>query len=422
MNSIQYLKITKNFNLINFTYFIFSLLIIATLLDKWATVAYVASILLIFISLYFLIFKRNMFFYSSLKQIVNERKIFILFNIWCLISISLFTYANFSSESLTVFYKNWRFILVIFFYCLVFQLQNERIKQTVNCSMVICLGLVLFIYPYLLFDQLGSQPFYIALRNQLGKYIPIFFPFVLSSYFYYKSICTKTLMLILIGATFFFLSYTGFRGAILAIVTECIIVLFYFSKDMKSFFTRLFIFGGILILLIFIAYKTIPQFKQKVDQTIGNHNISSSRDLIIKDRFPLIMNSEQHVLIGIGYGSVSYNQYLLDHDALKAGGIGGYTKNGYIYNNDEPFFLTIFYNVGIVGLMLYLASFFICLHYIHKNIKFKKDIFNVSFMAFGIGYFLIFCSFELTSMRLFFLFCILSTLCSRANNKTLKGN
>lgn len=373
----------------------------------------ITSILLTISCIFFMI-KQKICLWTSLKDLFQNRKIFIMFNIWILISITFFTYSNFEKLALVLFFKDWRYLLSIVLFLIVFNQKINKTKNTVNYAMIIGLFITLFIWPFFIASENDTRPFYIILRNQLGGYITVFFPFLLSALFYYKSVVAKLILLLLIVSTFTFLFYTGLRGGLLTVLIESLIVIFYFSQNVKKFFLLILSFVLIVFATGSVAYYAVPQFQQKINQTLNNKNISSSRDLIITSRFPLIVNSTQNIIGGIGYNSVSYNQYLLDNNAQKGQSIGYYNNNKeYIYNNDEPFFLTIFYNVGAVGLLLYLASLFVSLKGIHQSIKLRKDIFNISFMAFGIGYFLIFCSFELISMKVFILFSLLSILCMK---------
>lgn len=111
----------------------------------------------------------------------------------------------------------------------------------------------------------------------------------------------------------------------------------------------------IMAALLIGAYNTVGQVKMKVDQTLQMNNVTSSRDEIILDRFPLVMENINNAIFGIGYGNSTYNQYLEDHNAPKNGGVYSERNNG--YNIDEPFFMIILYNVGAIGLFLFTAAF-----------------------------------------------------------------
>lgn len=408
--------IIKNLiNLESVSFLLFFMVIVAYPSNRMASVINISSLGLIVICFIFFIknYKEN---FERLKLFCKKRKVFFLLNIWCLFSIFIFTYSNFASTALIAFIKDWRYIIGVLLFLIIFNKEKQKIKNTVNIAVIVSLCITIFIWPFLIKSINDDRPFHIIMRNQLGGYMTVFYPFILSTFFYYKSIIIKGLMFFLIIATFFFLFYTGLRGGLLSVLIESIIVLYYFSSNIKTFVIYLLSYMILFAGLVFISYYSIPQFQQKVNQTLENNNVSSSRDLIITSRFPIIVNSTQHLLTGIGYDSVSYNTYLLEQNAPKV--VGYYDKQQeYIYNNDEPFFLTMLYNVGLIGLILFIGTFFINLKDIYKGLKEKKDIFNVSFMAFGIGYFLIFCSFELVSMRLFFLFSVLSVLCITNNNK-----
>lgn len=81
----------------------------------------------------------------------------------------------------------------------------------------------------------------------------------------------------------------------------------------------------------------------------------------------------------MGYGSVSYNQYLNDNHAERFSGGGVYSerKKEYVHNNDDPFFLNIMYNVGLGGLILFCLAYIINLKDLLSSIKIQK-IFSMS--------------------------------------------
>lgn len=396
--------------LINFIFLIFFSTLIS---NRFAGIVNISFCLSLACCIY--LFFKNKLEISNLKLFFTHRKTFILFNIWCFVNIIFFTYSNFKGDAFILLLKNWRYITVIILITIIFFKKNEDIRKIVNYAMIMALILAIFVMPFRL-DVQAETPFYKTLRIVAGQYITVFYPFAFSTFFLTKYLTIKISMFLLIIATFIFLFYIGLRGGIIGILIESFIALLYVGHDKKFFFCSLTIFLIIILALGFGSYYAFPQFQQKIDQTMNNQDISSSRDVIIRTRFNFIAISTKNIIGGIGYDSVSYNQYLTDHNVQNV--VGYYNnKNVYIYNNDEPFFLNIFYSIGVVGLILFLMTFYINIKNILNALRNKKDIFNISFLSFGIGYFIISCSFEMINMKIFYLFTVLSIICVKHDNE-----
>nr|WP_247605506.1 O-antigen ligase family protein [Providencia rettgeri] len=217
-------------------------------------------------------------------------------------------------------------------------------------------------------------------------------------------------MLFLSILAFLFLLYTGSRGGILAVVIESFFILLLLSSNYKNLIINSFRLGILAISIILVSYYTLPQVKNKIDQTIYSNNITSGRDKIITTRLPIFMNENKIKLVGVGYGSVAYSQYLLDNNAEKKIGRYSEEKKIYVYHNDDPFFLNITYNIGFIGLALFLIAFFINMKDLFKDIRIEKNILNVGIFVSSIGYFLVYCLFEFIFIDIFILYNILTAI------------
>ncbi|OBY36999.1 hypothetical protein PR729_09945 [Providencia rettgeri] len=163
---------------------------------------------------------------------------------------------------------------------------------------------------------------------------------------------------------------------------------------------------------MFTSYHYIPQVKNKINQSLYSQNLTSHRDKIIETRFPIFTQSVSYQLTGVGYGSVAYNQFLLDNKAPTNQGGMGYSKKKKesFYNNDEPFFLNITYNIGFIGLALFLIAFFVNMRDLLRDIKKEKNILNIGIFVSSIGYFLVYCLFEFIFIDIFILYNILTAI------------
>ncbi len=346
---------------------------------------------------------------SGVISFIKNNRIFVLFNLWVIICAVFFTYAQFSQQALLEYAKDWRYVLVLFLFYISNISHRQQAQKTLIVALISTLFFIIFIAPIMMIMRDYDQPLYLQLRYGFAFYIVLLFPFAFSAFFQLKNKITKLLMLILSLSAFIAILYAGSRGGFLSLLIESLVIIFIFSNSYKKFFLYCSSLLVIFISVIMISYHTIGQVKNKVDQTISAQNITSSRDKIISTRYPLIMENIQNNLFGIGYGSVAYNQFLLDHNAKKISGGGGFSerKGHYVYNNDEPFVLNIAYNIGFVGLALFIISLLNNLKTIAYSIREIKNILNISLFSSIIGYFFIYCLFEYVFIEIFLLYTIL---------------
>lgn len=167
---------------------------------------------------------------------------------------------------------------------------------------------------------------------------------------------------------------TGARGSWLAmLVVFFLCVSFFLIKNKFNIKTALYI--GLFFIFcggaFSVAYETFPHIKYKLTQ---KH--SSGRDLILKNRLPLILDSDR-ALIGLGYGTDQYEKFIFDNRDKATGNLGPARvetdenkKVKFIhYWHDEPAFIAYYYHVG-VGVIFFIALvFFIAYKGISEYIK-----------------------------------------------------
>ncbi len=344
--------------------------------------------------------------------LICSRKTLFLFGAWSLFCAIFFTYSEFTLEALKAVFNDWRYIIVITLFLIVFQHDTSKSRKTIVFALISTIAFILFIIPILKLFKNSDLPLYLQLRYGFAHYMTLLFPFAFSAIFMLKKASLKIMMLLLCILAFFFLLYTGSRGGFLSISIEAILILFLVSNSYKKLFTNTTIFSVLAIAILTASYLTIPQVKNKVNQSLTSQNITSHRDNIITSRYPILMSSINNQIAGIGYGSVSYNQFLFDHNAPKNQGGMGYsrkTKEAF-YNNDEPFFLNIAYNIGFIGLFLFIISFFINMKDLIRDISVEKNILNIGIFTSSIGYFLVYCMFEFIFLDIFILYNILTAI------------
>lgn len=391
-----------------FPFLLISLIILGMFTNDTQGVLNISAVLLLITTIGIAI-KNKINIKSDIVSLVKARKVFFLFNIWCFFCIAFFTYSNFTLDAFKEFFNDWRYVIIISLFLLVFKNDQPKHIKTISYALIATLAFTIFITPALKQFKDSSLPLFLQLRYGFAHYTTLLFPFTFSAAFVFKNVLMKLAMLLLSTLAFLFLLYTGSRGGVLALLIESVLVIFVFSKNIKLFSLNIATFTISSLVITTIAYKEIPQVKTKIDQTLYSKNITSSRDKIISTRLPIFMNNKEIFTFGAGYGSVSYNQYLNDNKAERFSGGGGFSKrkNEYVHNNDDPFFLNIIYNVGLGGLILFCIAFFINQKDLYRSIKIQKDILNVGIFVSSIGYFLVYCLFEFIFLDIFFLYNIL---------------
>lgn len=349
---------------------------------------------------------------SGLRRLISGRKFLFLFLAWCLFCATFFTYSGFTTDALKAIFDDWRYVIVITLFLIVFQSEQSKSQKVITYALISTLVFILFITPVLKIIKGSDIPMYLQLRYGFAHYATLIFPFVLTGFFISKNISFKIILFLLSIIGFTFVLYTGSRGGALAIAVESALILLLLSPSLKKFCYYSLICSLLLSATLYASYSFIPQVKNKVNQTISANNITSSRDQIIDVRYPLIMNSIENNLHGIGYGGVAYNNYLNDHNVKPIKSASGYSekKKMMTHNNDEPFFLNIAYSIGYIGLFLFCVAFIFNMKDLLHSFKQKKDILNVGIFVSSIGYFLVYCLFEFIFLDIFILYNILTAI------------
>lgn len=347
---------------------------------------------------------------SGLSRLIKGRKFLFVFLAWCLFCAAFFTYSGFTADALKAIFEDWRYILVITLFLIVFQNDQSKSQKVITYALISTLAFILFITPVLKIIKGSDMPMYLQLRYGFAHYMTLLFPFTFSAIFLFKKKVLKISMLFLSILAFLFLLYTGSRGGILSISIEALLLLILLSDSYKKAFFRLFLLGAITLLLTVISYLNIHQVKYKVDQSLYSKNITSGRDVLIEARLPIFSKELSNLFLGVGYGSVAYNQFLHDNNAQHVVGKFSEKKNSYVFHNDEPFFLNILYNIGLIGLILFSITFFINIRDLIRSIRIEKNILNIGLLVSSIGYFLVYCLFEFIFLDIFILYNILTAI------------
>ena len=396
-------RCSQNDNVLNLSKIVLVLMIFGLFTIDNQGVLNITSVLAIFLSFYY-IKVNDVEIKKNIINLLKKRKTLILFTLWCVFCIAFFTYENKYTSAFGILIKDWRYPLVMMLFFGAFSKHKTSLRKMFVIGAILTLSYIVLVVPILRIIKNNQQELYLQLRYGFAFYVVMLFPFVLTGAILFKNKFLKITLYIVSVLAFVFLSYTGSRAGILALVVEIFIISFLVSKTLKRFMAATLGMLIIMIALLVGAYYTVGQVKMKVDQTLQMKNVTSSRDELISDRFPLVMKNISNVVFGIGYGNSTYNQYLEDHNAPKKPGV--YSEKNKAYNIDEPFFIIILYNLGVIGLFLFVAAYFVTFKDIYIKTRTQKDIFSISLLCSLVGYILVYCLFEKMFINVFLLYSI----------------
>lgn len=365
----------------------------------------ISTALALVLSVYF-IYKEKVNLLSSIGEFLKQRKSLLFFSLWCLLTIAFFTYENEYLAALELLFKDWRYPLVMWLMLIAFKDHLHMLKKTYAFSAILTLSYIVLAVPIIRYLKNNPQELYLQLRYGFAFYVVMLFPFVLTSAVILKQRYLKIPLLAVAFLSFIFLLYTGSRGGIASLIIETILVMLILSNNIKKFILSMLVITLIAGVGLTVAYNFFPQVRGKIEQTTKLTNITSSRDKILTQRYPLVMDGVKNNLFGIGYGNSTYDKYLWDHNAPREDGVFNRETNK--YNLDEPLFITVLYNVGFGGLFLFIASMFVNIQAQVRSIQISKDIFSVSIFASFVGYFLVYCMFEKMFMEIYLIYTLLA--------------
>jgi len=357
------------------------------------------------------LYKHGNILYQQNKLLLLSLIVFIL---WSMICILFFTYKDQQRMALFQLCLDWRYALIVLFAGIILYHRNSSLQKAILISFISTLGFIVFISPLWQYFKVSDLPYYLSLRDGFAFYVVMLAPFLLTWglrpkvkwYIYGFSVFT------LLGA-FLYLAFAGSRGGMLSLLLECLLGIFLLAPDKK---TACYLCGKIIIgmlLILLIAYLSFPQTRDKVRQSLHEQDLTSGRITIVATRYPMIMNSIPHYLHGIGYDGATYSLYLNDHHAPPAY-IFKREGNYIIYSNDEPIFIRFLYNLGFIGLALFLWTLITMILVNWRNYKAYHHFFALGLLLSAVGYYLVFCQFEAVRMPSFFMLLMITLLTNKS--------
>lgn len=341
--------------------------------------------------------------YHTNKALVIAALTYILY----LVATSiLFSYKGLINLSISALFDDVRYALILLFIYLA--LNTRRTNEFIFISLIITSVFIVFCMPIINFFFTPYNPLPMTLKFRYGYNLPftVLYPFVLSLIFYRPKRSTYTFVAIFSITLFAIIITSGGRGSFLAVTIELaiFIAIYVFSKKMKL--TKIILIGistfSMIFLILTISFFSSALVKSKVLQNFNDHDITSGRTELIETRFPIFIEHSS-ILFGTGYGNEIYQHFLEDHHAPKVVGMNE-IKNGkeiFSYFHDEPQLLVVFYESGLIGLILFLI--FICCFlprcYQHANTTRLSGMLSISIGVSMIGNSLILGIVEHTSIN-----------------------
>ena len=143
------------------------------------------------------------------------------------------------------------------------------------------------------------SPKFTADRNYTSL-LPMLFPFALTSMLIYKNFVIRGIIVLNILFAFLLLFTIGSRGAFVSIFVEIIlwlifVIIMFFKVQKKTVIYLALVFCSIIGFVVY-NYHNHPMVKSAIKRGIS----LNGRDVIIKDRFPVIF--KERPILGIGYG------------------------------------------------------------------------------------------------------------------------
>ena len=312
------------------------------------------------------------FSYSRNKLLVICLLIYI---VYLLLSSIFYSYKGLISLSLSEVFDNLRYAVILFL--IYIALQNKHVNKYFFFILLISIVFITIIMP-LNNHFFPNNALPLALKFRYGYNLPLtlLYPFILCLLFYNSKKMTIASVTILSLVIFTIIIASGGRGSFIAILIELFIFIGIYCylrkmaiKTILVSYLTLFI---ALALALAIGYFNSNCVQGKILQNFSEKNFTSGRVELIQTRFP-IFTEHGSILFGIGFGNKIYQEFLQDHHAPKV--IGMYevkdNKEVFSYHHDEPQFLAVFYESGLMGLLLFtlfaLSFLYSCMRYASIN-------------------------------------------------------
>ncbi len=361
----------------------------------------------------FLIDKKALFL--NLKTNFNSAKpafLAIIFFIIYVAVVSFFPYDprfNSFKEAFSEFGRGSVFLIVILCW---FDGSKDKIKFMFY-SVILAFIFVTISYSkplFFNFNDIDAETFESGriISRAYADYVDRFLAFGLISMLFFRSNSIRFLSLILcIILPIIMDVLAGARGSYLAGFV-CIVLFFIisyqngFKEIYKKNLKYIVVFAAICFSAIFLILFDSSIAKYKLSQ--GSY--SSGRDLILKERLPLLLNSPR-AFVGLGYGKDQYDSFLRDENdkGVNISMMQIHKDSGErFWWNDEPFFVGKYYYYGVFGtsMLVFIVLWLVLVSY--SKFKTTRNLMYLAIFLSVIAYFGVRGLFESINLRILYMF------------------
>ena len=293
------------------------------------------------------------------------------------------------------------------------------------------------------FERLGSAGEFDArvVRRAYADYVDRFLPFALAGVFIFKRLWARISVVLLCLAAVGLDILSGVRGSWGAML-GCFIMfgfcLYILGGEAKRKFKVFAVIFAVCVAGASAAVLSSPTAMYKFVQIglvseanlenesmrerLAGLSFSSGRDLILKERLPLLFASPR-ALTGLGHGKEQYDAFLRD-EADKGAQISMMRTrpSGERYwFNDEPFFIGHYYYYGAVGTALLLGGFISLLAYAFRHFLRSHELLFAAIFISLACYFGVRGLFEAINLRILYMFYMLGFFVLLAARAGAKG-
>ncbi|WP_321147083.1 hypothetical protein, partial [Providencia alcalifaciens] len=107
------------------------------------------STALLFIFTVYIAITKKINVLDGLSKLISGRKFLFLFLAWCLFCATFFTYSGFTTDALKAIFDDWRYVIVITLFLIVFQSEQSKSQKVITYALIFTLVFILFITPVL---------------------------------------------------------------------------------------------------------------------------------------------------------------------------------------------------------------------------------------------------------------------------------
>ena len=334
------------------------------------------------------------------------------------------------------------------FLFIIYVLANGEIAQTKAFFYALIAGFAVISIYYAAplfseFERLGSAGEFDArvVRRAYADYVDRFLSFALAGVFIFKRLWARISVVLLCLAAVGLDVLSGVRGSWGAML-GCFILfgfcLYILGGEAKRKFKLFAVIFAVCVAGASAAVLSSPTAMYKflqiglvseanlenesMRERLAGLSFSSGRDLILKERLPLLFASPR-ALTGLGHGKEQYDAFLRDEADRGAQISMMQTRpSGERYwFNDEPFFIGHYYYYGAVGTVLLLGGFISLLAYAFRHFLRSRELLFAAIFISLACYFGVRGLFEAINLRILYMFYMLGFFVLLAARTEAKG-